>query len=381
MLDYTLPHDDPLGVLSSTRFVMERAESVRLDPEALARIADELGPLMTAAPDWHDARHFADGTWRTAGWVLVLDALNFCFWSQTAERWLVQWEGRLEDGYWALAAALTRATEEMRPIWDPAYCSRSAHGMSPTSCGHMTRMRRRSRFSRSGSRTCMSSAAVFSRDSRRPAHPVQALIEGADGSAVELVRSVVERFPSFNDIAMYQEQEVRFYKRAQILVSDLAGAFNGRGLGTFHDLNLLTAFADYKIPQVLRGFNALIYSPELDAAIAERRLIPMGSAWEVEIRAATIWACEFLRRDPGRAGPVVPGDRDRLDPLARRPIPARQHAAVPPHIDGLLLGEQASSCRAACHLPAAPTVVCACPGPAGQNPIPKTKDERPETYS
>ena len=111
MLDYTLPHDDPLGVLISTRFVMERAESVRLDPDALAKIAVELGPLLSAAPDWHDARHFADGGWRTAGWVLVLDALNFCFWSATDERWQVDWGDRREDGYWALAASLTRAVE------------------------------------------------------------------------------------------------------------------------------------------------------------------------------------------------------------------------------------------------------------------------------
>lgn len=50
------------------------------------------------------------------------------------------------------------------------------------------------------------------------------------------------------------------------------------------------------MPQVLRGFGVLRYSPDLDEAIARRQLIPTGSAWEVEIRAATIWACEFLRQ-------------------------------------------------------------------------------------
>ena len=165
------------------------------------------------------------------------------------------------------------------------------------------RMLPKSPSSRSGSRTCTSWPGGLLAAFPEAEAPVQALIEEADGSAVELVRSVTTRFPSFNDVATYQDQEVRFYKRAQILISDLAGAFNGRDLGAFHDLNLLTAFADYKIPQVLRSFNALVYSPELDAAIAERRLIPTGSAWEIEIRAGTIWACEFLRRilaDQGR---------------------------------------------------------------------------------
>ena len=35
---------------------------------------------------------------------------------------------------------------------------------------------------------------------------------------------------------------------------------------------------------------------EVDEAIARRQLIPTGHPWEVEIRAATIWACELLRQ-------------------------------------------------------------------------------------
>jgi hypothetical protein len=34
-----------------------------------------------------------------------------------------------------------------------------------------------------------------------------------------------------------------FYKRAQIFVGDLYGAFAGQGLGHFHDINQLTMFA------------------------------------------------------------------------------------------------------------------------------------------
>jgi hypothetical protein len=296
MLDYTLPADDPLGVLTSTRSVIEQAEAVRIDPAALARIAAELGPLLTEPPEWHDARHFADGTWRTAGWVLALDALNFCFWSTGAERWQVEWQGRLEDGYWALATALSRAVEESRPVWDPRYLA----GLTPRDVAHILRP-----YDEEAAEIPLFPIRVQNlhevargllQGFPEAEIPIQALIAGADGSAVALVQAVVERFPSFNDVARYRDQEVRFYKRAQIFVADLAGAFNGRGLGAFLDLNQLTAFADYKVPQVLRGFGALVYAPELDVAIAERRLIPMGSAWEVEIRAATIWACEHLRR-------------------------------------------------------------------------------------
>jgi hypothetical protein len=328
MLDYTLPADDPLGVLTSTRFVVEQAESVRIDPGALTRIAAELGSLLSEPPEWHDARHFADGTWRTAGWVLTLDALNFCFWSTGPDRWQVEWQGRLEDGYWALAAALLRAVEEGRPVWDPRYLAK----LTPRDVAHILRP-----YDGEGPEIPLFPLRVQNLHEiargllegfPEAKAPVEALIQGADGSAVALVREVVARFPSFNDVAQYRDQEVRFYKRAQIFVADLAGAFDGRGLGAFHDLNQLTAFADYKVPQVLRGFGGLVYAPELDTAIAARRLIPLGSAWEVEIRAATIWACELLRRTLAGQGQLFRATEiDWILWLAGQSLPAK----MPPY--------------------------------------------------
>lgn len=300
MLDLDLPHDDPLGVLTSTRQVVRQAKSVRLDLEALRGIAEQLKPVMQAAPDWHDPRHFFDGSWRTAGWVLVLDTLNFCFWSTSpdpTERWRVEWQGELHDGYWALAAALTRAVAEGRPIWDPSYL----RGLTARDVAHILRPHDESspEIPLLPLRVQVLHELARGLDAIAPGNAeaaISGLIRGADGSAVELVLEVVRRFPSFNDVAAYEGAEVRFFKRAQILVADLAGAFAGRGLGHFHDLARLTAFADYKVPQVLRGFGALVYAPELDDAIARRQLIPTGSPQEIEIRAATVWACEILRR-------------------------------------------------------------------------------------
>ena len=114
-----------------------------------------------------------------------------------------------------------------------------------------------------------------------------------------------QRLPSFNDATQYDGAEVRFYKRAQILVADLHGAFAGAGLGAFSDLSLLTAFADYKVPQVLRELGVLIYSDGLSATVERRALLPQGSPPEVEIRAATVWACELLRRELATAGRLL----------------------------------------------------------------------------
>jgi hypothetical protein len=131
-------------------------------------------------------------------------------------------------------------------------------------------------------------------------------IDIASGSAPKLARSVVRALPSFRDVARMEGHEVRFYKRAQILIADLFGAFEGRGPGAFHDLHTLTAFADYKVPQVLRRFGVLRYAPELAQRIARYELIPPDSDEELEIRAATVWGVELLRQALAERGRDMP---------------------------------------------------------------------------
>ena len=298
------PEDDPLGVLRSTRPVVERAGFVRIDPAAVETAADRLAADRTPAPEWDATLHYRDGTWRTAGWVLVLDALNFCFWGLGTDdpelRWRVAVDGRLHQGYWALAAALTRAVAAGYPLWDAAYLARISEEdlrtiLRPADRPDATEIPlfpdRRTNLRELG-------RGLLDRYGDGPEPPIVNLIRSARGSAARLVQAVAAVFPSFDDVATYPDltEPVRFYKRAQILAADLHGAFGGDDLGRFDDLDTLTAFADYKVPQVLRGLGILTYAPSLAARIAAREVIPAGSPAEIEIRAATIWACELLRR-------------------------------------------------------------------------------------
>lgn len=288
---------DPLGVLTTTAPVVEQATHVRIDHDRIPAVAEEIAASLAEPPGWDDALHFRDGTGRTAGWVFALDALNFCFWSADADperRWRVDYHGKVYDGYWALAAALARAVEEGRPLWDPEYLAaiaaddvaailRPATPDTPPIPLFAERVANLRELGRGLRRVEGGKDAA-------------ALIRLANGSAVRLVQEVSVRFPSFDDIAAYRGYAVRFYKRAQILVADLAAAFAGEGLGAFDDLDRLTAFADYKVPQVLRRLGILVYAAALAAKVDARLLLPPGSAEEVEIRAATIWGCELLRR-------------------------------------------------------------------------------------
>jgi hypothetical protein len=246
--------------------------------------------------------------------VFVLDALNFCFWSERPDaddRWKIAYNGTIVDGYWALAAALKRGIENGYPLTDPAYLE-SIDSSDLAEILHPAKS--------SGVRIPLFSNRLANLQELGRGllaiggdEPAAALVTEANGSAVALVRRVVALFPSFNDIATYRGNEVRFYKRAQIFVSDLAGAFEGRSYGAFHDFGALTAFADYKVPQVLRQLGILRYEPGLAARIARRELLRAGSEEEIEIRAATIWGVEFLRRALAERGRHLPaGDIDWL---------------------------------------------------------------------
>lgn len=308
---------DPLGVLASTARVMASAREVTIAPRALDVLATALAARESVTPAWDADLHYRaegkDADERTAMWMLVLDALNFCFWGQgndPKERWRVLWRDEAVDGYVALAAALKRGVAEGLPLHDASWLStvdvEAVNRLLRPAPGHpeIPLFEARVANLRELGEGLLALGSAM---------PATTLIERAEGSAIALVREVVRRFPSFDDVATWQGEEVRFYKRAQILAGDLAGALAGSALARFNDLDQLTAFADYKVPQVLRQLGVLRYADALAARIARRELIPAGSASEVEIRAATIWGCELLRQAlVGRGREVAAHELDWL---------------------------------------------------------------------
>ncbi|TAK25954.1 MAG: hypothetical protein EPO26_00990 [Chloroflexota bacterium] len=308
---------DRLGVLSSVQRVVELSRYVHVDETAIDSAAPGLARRVVV-PEWDRSRHRIDATEQTCNWLLVLDAVNFSFWGDP--RWQVDVEGQTLDGYYALVAALSRATDEGIPIHDAAYLARlTIDDARRIFRGHNEIPmidRRVENLNEVGEVLLDRYEGQFAR-----------AIEEAGGSATRLVRSLVASFSYFDDVSEFKGVEVRFYKRAQLLVSDLYGAFAGESWGRFTDLDQLTAFADYKLPQVLRRMGILTYLPSLDEKIEARFLLPAGSREEVEIRAHTVWAVDRLARALNRRGNQIrPFELDwwlwhegqRLGPGARK---------------------------------------------------------------
>jgi Queuosine salvage protein len=137
------------------------------------------------------------------------------------------------------------------------------------------------------------------------------LVESAGGSAERLATLLARGMRFFDDRG--------FYKRAQIVPSDLALA----GAASFDDLDRLTIFADNLVPHVLRVDGVLRYDPELAARIDSGALLPQGPA-EQEIRACALHACEQLAARTG----IAPRELDiRLWNRGQEP----RYKAVPRH--------------------------------------------------
>ena len=112
---------------------------------------------------------------------------------------------------------------------------------------------------------------------------------------VALATAVARDFAAYQDARTWAGETVPILKRAQIFVSDLAGAFGSHGFGAISGLDDLTCFADYKLPQLFRSAGAFVYAPDLDRRIRELEIIPADSPAEVEIRGNTIEAIERLK--------------------------------------------------------------------------------------
>jgi hypothetical protein len=290
----------PLPVLKSCHAVVQQSQFVRIHRATVSQFFHnnprlEIPPLtMGPAP-----YHYFDSTAKTAEWIFVLDTLNHCFWPETNScRWQFDYGKETLSGYWALAASLKGAMEKGIPL----HRAETLATLDRATLSHIFQGRGKIPLFEERLQNLREAGRVLlGRFQGSFVH----LLEESNCSATALVFLLAEEFPSFNDIADYHGATVCFFKRAQLLCHDLWCSFSGSSWGRFHDLDQLTAFADYKLPQVLRHLGFITYKPELAARIDNLTLIPPGSPEEVEIRAATVWVVDILRQELERHGHVV----------------------------------------------------------------------------
>ncbi|HEX8682123.1 MAG TPA: queuosine salvage family protein [Ardenticatenaceae bacterium] len=275
------------SVRDSAAHVAERATCVTIHEGAIAALADRIAGGQMPRITWDEEHHYRDAGPLTVQYLLVLDALNFCFWPEPS------WDyNRLAL---ALKNTLLREPERFRAERLATVQPEEARAMLG-SRDDIPLLEQRAALLREVG------AVLAARWGGEAAN----LVAAAEGSAASLVALLTAEFPGFRDHAIYRGWPVYLYKRAQIFVGDLWGSFEGQGLGRFDDIDQLTMFADYRVPQLLRAEGVLEYSNLLSSIVDLCRELPSGSDLEIELRACSIHAVELLRAAlAGRGFPIT----------------------------------------------------------------------------
>ncbi|KAL8821401.1 MAG: hypothetical protein Q9223_000550 [Gallowayella weberi] len=298
-------------VLKGAEHIYNHSIDVALDTHGTKAAAAQIWKLM-------QEKEYSFETWSkhllhpkeknedTVNFIFLMDLLNFCFWSDSSDpqqRFAVEYQGQRWTGYWSLVAAIRRALEDNIPITTPSFWT------NDTKCTdelikHVFRSATSEPIPLLDDRiSCIREAGrILSQDFDGS---ILDLIHKANNSAAALVKLLVAHLPCFNDTATFGDpaQTVHFYKRAQILVADLWACFGGKSYGSFHDIETITMFADYRIPQMLHSLGCMRYSPSLENHIRNGKEIESRGGWEVQLRGCSIWCVELIRREIIRRHP------------------------------------------------------------------------------
>lgn len=284
-------------ILKTTKYVVENSTYVKINKTKIKEFCKTFNqshinhwvnesPFDLKSLNEKDRLHF----------LLIFNSISFCYWGEP--KWTVEYKGEKFDGAWGMMAALGKSIENKVPILNMKYLS----NINEKDFEKITKANIKIPFFEERLRILKEISLVLLNKFKGDFYNV---IKEADENAIELIELLITNFPSFNDSSLYKGKHIYFYKRAQLLISDIFQAFDGKSYGKFKNPEELTACADYKLPMVLRRLGILEYSKILAEKIDNKTEIIKDSEEEIEIRANTIWANEFIKQELKKTIPNI----------------------------------------------------------------------------
>lgn len=105
----------PLSPRESAKFISSKSRDVSICDEGVEEASEIIFECFKSKKYsfkiWKEHElHPNEMSKETVDWIVVLDTLNFSFWTdEDVEPWTVRFEGKNYTGYWALCASINRA--------------------------------------------------------------------------------------------------------------------------------------------------------------------------------------------------------------------------------------------------------------------------------
>jgi len=281
-------------ILDSLKPIIKNSSVVSINKEKIFELAEKIKEYPI--PNWDNITQFLGEPEETIQYYFFLDSINFCFWNiRGKERWTFEKDGEWLNGYSAFSYAIKKAVLKNKKLLDASYLSNitfEEFSKIFEGKGELLLLEKRHEIIRENFKILRDKYAENAAN----------LVRIAENNVNKLIESILKDFPSFKDWSEFQDQKIYFLKRAQIFISDIYYAFQGKHYGFFKNMEDLTIFADYKLPQLLEAEGVLVYDETLKNKIKNDVLIEKDSLEEIEIRTNTIFACEMLVQQLSKLG-------------------------------------------------------------------------------
>lgn len=222
--------------------------------------------------------------------TLIFNAMNFCYWAKKdAPKWTIEIEGKKLDGSIALVKLLEKIATYNKKFLDWRYLSKLTFkefdGYFEGCNIEIPLIKERYKNIISLAKNILS---IYKGNS-------DLLLKSSQNCAGRMLKRL-SIMSCFKDQSNYKKQTIFFLKRAQLQVKMYSDIYQGKTGKPLRNIQILTAFADYKVPQLLRHLKILNYSPDLAEIVDKYKLIEKDSKLENEIRISTIVAIEKIKK-------------------------------------------------------------------------------------
>lgn len=322
-MKFSIEKPDPLKILASTKEVVENAKFVSIKEQNIDKLSELIKNRFQKGLGYEEMGYSVAGNLENdLQLIFIENAVNFSFWAGKNEnKWQIKDKnGFLSTGGWfGLKACFEKGLANNIPILAAKYVSsissKDAEDFFRGADGTQIPLlqERIVNLHEAGKVLTDKFGGKFIN-----------ILNLADYDAIEIAKLVINNFPSFMDISVLDNKQIFFYKRAQILAQDINYILRNTDK-KLKNIDQLTTFADYKLPQMLRMYNLIEYNNELAERVDNFIEIPHDSREEIEIRSATIWSVELLRQ---KIGDMAAADIDNTIWLLSQDI---QNEAKPYH--------------------------------------------------